>query len=186
LFPVSRHRLNNPNPGCNSLNKGFINKVGCPIDLYFSPPKSNPSSSFNCEVFADHIGAIDSFIKSGETDLDAFGTPVVHHGTFNTHSFVARMSHDQSLVARFEIDHDIVYDCPEPRRSAESIEVMGLAVQYMLSGVLSNSTEAPFYDDSVAECFVNNSKAIVSIDEPSLHKSMYSGVISGSGKHVTS
>jgi hypothetical protein len=33
------------------------------------------------------------------------------------------MTHDQSFVARIEIDHDIVRDCPEPRRSASSVEV---------------------------------------------------------------
>jgi hypothetical protein len=65
------------------------------------------------------------------------------------------MSHDQSLVARFE-------DCPEPRFSAESIEVKGVTVQYMLSGVLSTSTEAPYYNDSAVKCFVNGSEAIVS------------------------
>mmetsp|Transcript_13000 Transcript_13000/g.28326 ORF Transcript_13000/g.28326 Transcript_13000/m.28326 type:complete len:93 (-) Transcript_13000:66-344(-) len=31
------------------------------------------------------------------------------------------MSHDQSLVARIELNHDKVTDCPEPKKLAEGV-----------------------------------------------------------------
>ena len=34
--------------------------------------------------------------------------------TCNTHRFVARMSHDNALVAEILINYDVVHDCPVP------------------------------------------------------------------------
>ena len=36
--------------------------------------------------------------------------------SYNGHSIVVRMSHDQSLVARIDLNHDVVTDCPGPKR----------------------------------------------------------------------
>ena len=53
-------------------------------------------------------------------DLDGHKSPVKFENTYNSHSFVARMSHDQTLVARIEVDHDVVRNCPDPKRRRSS------------------------------------------------------------------
>lgn len=110
-------------PLCNVLRKAFINKVGCPIDIYFAPQNTQEESSIECEKFTSHLGPIDDFLAADHPDLDGHSSPLKFENTYNGHSFVARMAHDQSFVTRIEINHDIVRDCPEPRRSASSVEV---------------------------------------------------------------
>ena len=110
-------------PLCNVLRKAFINKVGCPIDIYFARQNMKGESSIECEKYTNHLGPIDDFLTAENPNLDAHNSPLKFENTYNHHSFVARMSHDQSFVARIEIDHDIVRDCPEPRRRSSSAEV---------------------------------------------------------------
>ncbi|EJK64325.1 hypothetical protein THAOC_14952 [Thalassiosira oceanica] len=120
-----------------------IHKVGCPIDIYFSPEKRNPD--FECEVFSKHLGPLEPYLKKGPArDIDGKGSPLFFLNTYNGHTFTAvslldyvcvqalrtdthnrktskRMSHDQSLVARIELNHDKVTDCPEPKKVAEGV-----------------------------------------------------------------
>lgn len=105
-------------PDCNVIRKAFINKVGCPVDIYFAP--QNRIEGYNCETFTKHLGPLDPLITP---PLDARNSPLKFENTYNGHNFVARMSHDQSLVARIVIDHDVVMDCPEPKRSGAGVEV---------------------------------------------------------------
>ncbi|KAL7533882.1 hypothetical protein ACHAXR_008047 [Thalassiosira sp. AJA248-18] len=111
-------------PDCNVMRKAFINKVGCPIDIYFAP--QNKVEGYNCETFTKHLGPLDPFLLSDTTtrDIDGHNSPLKFENTYNGHSFVARMSHDQTLVARIELDHDVVKDCPEPnKRGGAGVEV---------------------------------------------------------------
>ena len=123
------------------MDKAFINKVGCPIDIYFSPrawegydeeveiggPRtSSPGSPRQCEIFTRHLGPLGPFLQTKaywddptvRALDDGWLSPLIFQNTYNRHSFVARMSHDKSLVARIDLDHDEVVDCPEPRRRA--------------------------------------------------------------------
>ena len=113
------------NPECNVLRKSFINKVGCPIDIYFAPENKVEGEDYNCEIFTKHLGSLSPFLSSDPTtrDIDGSTSPLKFENTYNGHSFVARMAHDQSLVARIDVDHDVVTDCPEPKRSGASVEV---------------------------------------------------------------
>ncbi|KAL3800611.1 hypothetical protein HJC23_006073 [Cyclotella cryptica] len=187
---TNRTKPINPDPECNFVSQGFINKVGCPIDLYFAPPKTDPESSFNCEVYSDHMGAFETFIKSGQTNINSFDTPIIHQNTYTTHSFVARMSHDQSLVARIEIDHDTVYDCPELRRDVEAKEEERL-LQSIPAMILSSSN-ATQYEYSPAK--LSSEKDSRAISKGDLYtsfaynltaKSINSGVLSGIMQHAT-
>jgi hypothetical protein len=62
---------------------------------------------------------------------DGWLSPLAFQNTYNRHSFVARMSHDGSLAARIDLDHDEVTDCPEP--AARAISFFGGA-EGMLEG----------------------------------------------------
>ncbi|KAL3774843.1 hypothetical protein ACHAW5_000825 [Stephanodiscus triporus] len=118
------------NPNCNVLQKAFINKVGCPIDIYFSPkdmdrgdmPEGLEGPMLEekyCEIFQKHLGPLEPYLASDPSTRnidDGWRSPLTFVNTYNRHSFVARMSHDQSLVARISLDHDVVFDCPEPGR----------------------------------------------------------------------
>lgn len=111
----------------------MINKVGCPIDLYFAPPKIDPASTHSCEIYADHMGSLDSFLQSGRTDVNSYDSPAIHQRTYNSHSFAARTSHDNSLVMRIDIEADVVRDCPELKRRVAQVSfgLDGVVVQSM-------------------------------------------------------
>ena len=111
------------NPDCNVMRKAFINKVGCPIDIYFAP--QNKIEGYNCEQFTEHLGPLEPFMVSDikTRDVDGRNSPMKMTNTYNGHSFVARMSHDQTLVARIELESDTVRDCPELKRTSAGAEV---------------------------------------------------------------
>ena len=150
------------NPGCNVLRKAFISKVGCPIDIYFAP--QNKIEGFNCEKFSGHLGPLDSFLKSppDKRNIDNRNSPFKLQNAYNGHSFVARMSHDQSLVARIDLDHDVVKDCPEPRRTGARAEVQvderimqGVLVDTMLPVNATKSAHSSSYNEWLAAAKVN-------------------------------
>ena len=191
--PSLPYRPFDPNPECNFVSQGFVNKVGCPIDLYFAPPKNDPESSFNCEVYSDHMGAFDMFINSGQTNINSFDSPVIHQNTYTSYSFLARMSHDQSLVARIEIDHDSVYDCPDLRRDVMDVEVNveERVLQSLPDMILSNDTATSF-EYSAAKVMIENEDGANSIEDlyTSLAynltaKSFNGGFVSGLMQHAT-
>jgi hypothetical protein len=110
FFALCKYHRNprDSSPLCNVLRKGFINKVGCAIDIYFAPTNMEGEPSMECEKFTSHLGPIDDFLAAKNQNLDVHNSPLKFENTYNGHSFVARMSHDQSFVARIEIDHDSV------------------------------------------------------------------------------
>jgi len=109
------------------MRKSFINKVGCPVDIYFAPENKQMEAGedYNCETFIKHLGDLDTFLAMDPTTRDVDGplSPLKFENTYNGHNFVVRMSHDNSLVARIELDHDVVSDCPEPKRNGASMTV---------------------------------------------------------------
>ena len=114
-------------------------KVGCPIDIYFSPEQKNVD--FNCEVFSKRLGPLDSYLRKGpDRDIDGKGSPLFFQNTYNGHAFTARMSHDQSLVARIELSSDKVTDCPDPKK--------GGAVKSPTMEILPMNTTESLHQDS--------------------------------------
>jgi len=108
-------------PDCNVLRKSLINKVGCPVDVYWSP--QNKVEGFSCEVFSNHLGPLESYLTRDTRDLDASYSPLKFENSYNGHSFTARMAHDQSLVARIDLSHDTVRDCPELKRTSARVKL---------------------------------------------------------------
>lgn len=87
------------------------------------------------------MGSLDAFLNSGHTSsLDSFESPLIHMRTYNSHSFVARTSHDQSLVARIDIEADRVHDCPALRRRASDAEVSASGIIMHPVAEMSNSS----------------------------------------------
>ena len=106
----------NLNPACNVLQKAILNAVGCPVDVYFAPPSRDGS---DCERFQAHLGDPAAFAAAADGRahrLDDPASPLKFPVTYNGHAFVARMAHDGTLVARLEVDRDVVRDCPGPAR----------------------------------------------------------------------
>ena len=148
------------NNNCNVLSKAFVNVVGCPVDVYFSPPDHDrgdvPAGQVgptledrSCERFAMHLGPMRPYRASdpGTRDLDdGWRSPLAFQSTYNRHSFVARMSHDGSLVGRIDLDHDEVTDCPEPAATRATSFLGGAGGAREGAGVgaraPSNSTES--------------------------------------------
>ena len=52
------------------------------------------------------------------------------------------MSHDQSLVARIELNHDKVTDCPEPKKFAAGVDLPTMEILAM------NSTTTSLHSDN--------------------------------------
>jgi len=122
------------------MRKSFINKVGCPVDIFFAPDKKmEAGEDYNCETFTKHLGDLDTFLAMDPTtrDIDGPLSPLKFENTYNGHNFVVRMSHDQSLVARIELDHDVASDCPEPKRNGASMTVQ--ANERLLSSLPVNN-----------------------------------------------
>lgn len=128
-------------PDCNYVEKGLLNKVGCPIDLYFAPPPADANSTFDCESHLVHMSSLQSFFASGLTSIDSYGGPVFHLRTYDTHSFVVRTSHDKTLVTRINIDADRVYDCPDLKRGVAQAEVKADRMTIQPRATSSNFTE---------------------------------------------
>ena len=75
-----------------------------------------------CERYASHLGSLDDFVAADRLpDLDDHSSPLKFENSYNGHSFVVRMAHDQSFVSMIEINHDIVRDCPEPQNRGRSV-----------------------------------------------------------------
>mmetsp|Transcript_44842 Transcript_44842/g.95443 ORF Transcript_44842/g.95443 Transcript_44842/m.95443 type:complete len:530 (-) Transcript_44842:89-1678(-) len=181
-------------PDCNVLRKAFINRVGCPVDIYFAP--QNRVEGYNCEKFTKHLGSMEPFLSSDvrTRDIDDFGSPLKFENTYNGHLFVARMSHDQSLVASIEVDHDVVRDCPEPQRSAAGIEVW--ETERVLQGMpvvkeSANVTKSEYAsNDWVVSVQINRTKSTVipgkiPKEKHNVHWHNHAGMISAS-LHIVS
>mmetsp|Transcript_39126 Transcript_39126/g.76337 ORF Transcript_39126/g.76337 Transcript_39126/m.76337 type:complete len:422 (-) Transcript_39126:162-1427(-) len=186
-----------PDPDCNPLDKGFINKVGCGIDLYFATggnytltPAAFPKGHEppHCEQFAFHIG-----VNPRPTDyLDDHSSMVAFTTTYATHRFVARMSHDNSLVAEIVIDHDTIYDCPNPvaKFSSVSIDTFG-ALDILVNRGLVLDKDA-VRDSAGMFRFVNVTEASswaknaskMEMMKPDLHIPLESKIQNGNNTHM--
>ena len=91
---------------CNFVNAGFLNKVGCGVDVYWRG--GGPSAPRACERFSFHLGQ-----ESDMLDIEAWGSHAMYENTYNTHTFVARMAHNQAFVSSVKIEADVVGDCPD-------------------------------------------------------------------------
>lgn len=121
---------------CNLVTKGFVNKVGCEIDIFFATGGSFNSTAHHngasyedaatnpqCEHFSAHLGA------ESVGNMDDRVSPVAFENTYNTHRFIAKMSHDNSIVAEMFIENDVIGDCPDPSGTKEKVGTMPTTAQ---------------------------------------------------------
>mmetsp|Transcript_42105 Transcript_42105/g.63558 ORF Transcript_42105/g.63558 Transcript_42105/m.63558 type:complete len:451 (+) Transcript_42105:76-1428(+) len=121
----------NDNNLCNVLYRGFLNKAGCPLDIYFAgtqpadggtsqqrmEKKANYTSSYStvepsiacAEIFKMHLG----INRTPNNYLDDWSSPIKFEGSYLNHRFVARMRHDPSIVVdEIVMELDTARDCP--------------------------------------------------------------------------
>lgn len=120
---------------CNVQHKGFINRVGCPVDVYWAggTAASLPEVSSNktdvegdtekisyrptcSERFKFHLG-----INPNPGDyLDDWNSPIAYEGTYLMHRFVARLRHDPNVVVdEVVMEESLVRDCPVRKSKAK-------------------------------------------------------------------
>eukprot|EP00956_Cyclotella_meneghiniana_P022635 scaffold43083_cov23-Cyclotella_meneghiniana.AAC.1 len=122
------------------------------------------------------MGSVDAFLNSGHTfNLDSFESPLIHMRTYNSHSFVARTSHDQSFVARIDIEADRVHDCPDLKRSVANVEV---AVSGMVMHPVAEITNSSNVTEGMQERYAAFDLTLKSI--PSVSMMMPNGTLSHS------
>ena len=98
----------------------------------------------DCERFASHLGSLDDFAAADRLpDLDSYSSPLKFENSYNGHSFVVRMAHDQSFVSRIDLSPDIVRDCPEPqnRGSGVASQTDDIRIINAVSMTETNSTD---------------------------------------------
>ena len=147
--PMKYNRL------CNSLQRVFINRAGCPIDIYFAGvageghmpssfipenngnPRKNkqglskpisPNLCNSCfEKFKFHLGVN----PSHSTDFDTrWDSPVAFESTLLGHKFVARLRHNPGVVVdEFIIDRTVIRDCLNRKERAEYKKAMNEGVR---------------------------------------------------------
>jgi len=123
--------------------------TGCPVDLYFAPPQPGSSSTYHCELYSNHLGSLTSFATDPNfLDLDAYNSPAKFEETYNSHVFVARMSHDQSLVARIEFKRDVVTDCPDIKKKADVMRRHLKVEENVWADILTHSTTDALFANS--------------------------------------
>ena len=115
------------------------------MDIYWAP--QNKVEGYDCERFDLHLGPFEEFVSSDPStrDIDSYGAPLKFGNTYNGHSFVARLSHDNSLVARIDVDHDVVRDCPDPAKRTSAFAEVWVDESVMQGApmtVMANSTES--------------------------------------------
>ena len=125
---------NQPDPGfertptqvfrpCNTLDVGFRNMAGCPVNgFYVTPGTENVACE---ESFKFHLGIeenVDHFMKDWTSSTK-------YEGTFVGHTYHFRLAHDPSvLVQSVTLSPTQVMDCPE-EKEAVAIGVGGEAVK---------------------------------------------------------
>jgi hypothetical protein len=98
---------------CNTMDVGFRNQVGCPLNVYWAGTTSEkdvPTTGFVCgEQFRFHLGtkpATQDFMHDWESATK-------FEGTFIGHTFVARLTSDPSVVVdSYTLRPTPVIDCP--------------------------------------------------------------------------
>ena len=140
----------NHNQLCNSIHRVFINRAGCPIDMYYagvtgdgdmpssfisenngsleknkldSSNSTSPNLSNSCfEKFKFHLGVN----PAHSIDFsDRWDSPVAFEATLLGHKFVARLRHNPEVVVdEIIIDRTVIRDCPDRKEKAKYTEVM--------------------------------------------------------------
>lgn len=87
---------------CNAYDLSFVNRVGCPVDLYWAPTDGS------CERFSARLGT------SASAESSEFGSSVHRETSYISHRFAVRLSENNALVSHFTIERTVVHDCPEP------------------------------------------------------------------------
>ena len=128
----------------------------------------------DCERFASHLGSLDDFAAADRLpDLDSYSSPLKFENSYNGHSFVVRMAHDQSFVSRIDLNHDIVRDCPEPqnRGSGVASQTDDIRIINAVSMTETNSTDkcVPVISDLSNATLVSEKKRTCGFKSVPLH-----------------
>jgi hypothetical protein len=155
------------------MYKGFINEANYPVDLYFaglqtSDRDENDSNNLpSCQQnFVQHLGVQhdhnnhdagwDDPSQDARHTLSDWGSPLKYEGTYVTHTFVARLHHDPSIIVQeYTVSPVILRDCSLKEENKDSTIDEGATVattvhiiQDELSMMISNSSYPSFHLDS--------------------------------------
>ena len=95
---------------CHTIDIGFRNEVGCPVNLYWAGAlRDIPISKKSCnETFRMHLGTLEKtqdFMKDWKSSTKWEGTMIGH-------TFVARLKRNESIVVdHYTLEPTRVYDC---------------------------------------------------------------------------
>jgi hypothetical protein len=107
---------------CNVMYKGFINEANYPVNIYFGERRSTFESCqeegtqrFHLGVHHDHKNndpGWDDPSQDAHHTLNDWESPLTYDGTYVTHTFVARLHHDPSIIVQeYTVSPVIVRDC---------------------------------------------------------------------------
>ena len=148
------------NRRCNALFAMFINRMHCPVDIFYAgvdPTAINSKVQSNkdattaptnmCtsgERFSFHLGVN----PSARPDyIDAWESPVAYEATYLTHKFVARLHHEPSIIVdEITIDKTYIQDCPNRKKKASATTLVG-EQGGVLSGVEEEKNDKFFITD---------------------------------------
>ena len=119
---------------CNVMHKGFINEANYPVDLYFAERRSTFANTNNNHTLSQtsdgdendshnlpscrqvltniHLGVHHDPSQDAHHTLNDWESPLRYVGTYVTHTFVARLHHDPSIIVQeYTVSPVIVRDC---------------------------------------------------------------------------
>jgi hypothetical protein len=103
--------------GCHFLHKGFVNRVGCGVDVYWRG--GGAAAPRACERFSFHLGNE----RAGPLSWEEWEAYISFESTYTTHRFVVRMAHDDSFVEEIRVGQDVVHDCPDRKLGVATTDV---------------------------------------------------------------
>eukprot|EP00568_Trieres_chinensis_P002333 CAMPEP_0183295188 /NCGR_PEP_ID=MMETSP0160_2-20130417/3237_1 /TAXON_ID=2839 ORGANISM="Odontella Sinensis, Strain Grunow 1884" /NCGR_SAMPLE_ID=MMETSP0160_2 /ASSEMBLY_ACC=CAM_ASM_000250 /LENGTH=447 /DNA_ID=CAMNT_0025456627 /DNA_START=32 /DNA_END=1375 /DNA_ORIENTATION=- len=135
---------------CNSLHRVFVNRVGCPVDVYYAgvaeesqipssiylpadkggqPPTNSTKGeevemSESCrESFKFHLGINLAYTDDYDSRWDS---PVSFEATYLGHKFIARLHHNPDIVVdEIVIERTVIRDCPtKNQKNVSAIDAM--------------------------------------------------------------
>eukprot|EP00565_Helicotheca_tamesis_P007361 CAMPEP_0185723464 /NCGR_PEP_ID=MMETSP1171-20130828/302_1 /TAXON_ID=374046 /ORGANISM="Helicotheca tamensis, Strain CCMP826" /LENGTH=462 /DNA_ID=CAMNT_0028391169 /DNA_START=190 /DNA_END=1578 /DNA_ORIENTATION=+ len=156
-YPHENHphqrTLENQNEFCNVLHRGFVNRVGCPLDIYFAGSSSTSEKTSQCMERESNFTSSESMVDpsmacserfkmhlgvnpSPQNYLDDWDSPIKFEGSYLTHRFVARMRHDPRIVVdEIVMEPHVIRDCPVKRREESKMVQKEKVVQEVEVGV---------------------------------------------------
>jgi len=124
---------------CNTIDLGFRNQVGCPVNIYYAGMEGanlDTGDAACSETFKFHMG-VNPRPNDFMWDWDS---QTKYEGTYVGHKFVFRLAKDPSvLLDQVEVQPTIVSDCPNLKQKnaiKSSFEVMSIGTMHniMLNG----------------------------------------------------